>query len=129
MLLNAARTTVWNWDNVTSSLCPDCGEKLMARRCEDKIWHWAHYPLPKGATPRACHAEETAWRLQWKFAQMCNDGWEIEKRVELEGKITVLDAYNAEQNQVTIFVHSTSPKSLERFERLKRSSYNCYWIN
>lgn len=128
MLLNAARIPVWQWNDKDPSICPDCGEKLMARRSEFKIWHWAHYPLPKGATPRACHAEETAWRLQWKFAQMCAPGWEIEKRVMLEDKVMVLDAFNAELNTACVFVHSTSKQSLERFERLMRASFKTFWI-
>ena len=77
MILNQLRTAVWNWDGITESKCPMCGELLVARRCRDRVWHWAHKPYTNQKQD-TCLFDDSPWALKWRLGYLMFDGWRIE---------------------------------------------------
>lgn len=48
----------------TQAKCPLCGEKVLSRCGEIKVWHWAHF---KGKSCDSWYEPETHWHKNWKL--------------------------------------------------------------
>lgn len=48
----------------THAECPLCGEKVLSRCGEIKVWHWAHF---KGKSCDSWYEPETHWHKNWKL--------------------------------------------------------------
>lgn len=125
MLLNHLRERVRETNN-DESFCPDCGSKLIARRGEIIVWHWAHSP---GSSKHAnCEHKETNWHLRMKDAYHGFQNWQIEYPVEVLGMRFRLDAVNPKTMEVREFVHSLSPRYILKHRALKAKKFNVVWI-
>ena len=76
MILNHVRVPVWNWDGCESK-CPMCGELLVARRCRDRVWHWAHKPHTNHKQG-TCLFDDSEWALKWRLGYHMFPDWQIE---------------------------------------------------
>lgn len=125
MLLNAARTSVSDWDGVQVALCPDCGSELIARRGDIVIWHWAH----KSSLERLpCEHEESLWHLACKEAWLKAPDWEVEVPIEASGNHYRLDAFCRTRNHAREFVHSLSESYIDKHHALERNNITTLWI-
>ena len=89
MILNHLRTAVWNWDGSAETKCPMCGELLVARRCQDRVWHWAHKPYTN-QKKGTCLFDDSPWALQWRLGYHMFEGWKIEVPKKLPYGTTIL---------------------------------------
>lgn len=48
----------------THAKCPACGEKVLSKCGEVKVWHWAHF---KGKSCDSWYEPETYWHKYWKL--------------------------------------------------------------
>lgn len=126
MLLNHERRPVEGWDMDVPSYCPDCGERLVARRGDLIAWHWAHRPC--GAARTRCGLGETEWHLKWKLAYSNLPGWEVEHPVEIQGRRYRLDAVNVVTGRVREFVHSLSDDYAPKHAALAASGLEVLWL-
>ena len=125
MLLNHDRLPVGDWNGRDESLCPDCGAGLVARRCEARVWHWAHRP----GSGHGCHHEETCWHLLWKNAYLGFPGWEVERPLTLDGRRYRIDAMNPRTGRIREFVHSLSPGYAAKHRALRSAGLDVMWIS
>jgi len=117
MILNHHRTPVWAWDGLAESKCPMCGELLVARRCRDKVWHWAHKPHTnqKAGT---CLFDDSPWALKWRLGYLMFPGWEIERPRVAAGRTHLLHALNPATRNVREFVGHINDANVPRFQFL-----------
>lgn len=104
MILNSQRTAVWNWDGSAETKCPMCNEPLVARRCQDRVWHWAHKPHTN-QKQGTCLFDDSPWALKWRLGYLMFDGWKIEVPKQLAPKLKTLDKLT----QQTILLHAVKP--------------------
>lgn len=126
MILNHERRTVSEWRDGRESLCPECGGRLVARRGDVVVWHWAHRPAARGRA--SCPFEESRWHLRWKDVYRAFAGWDIEVPVAAGGLRYRADAMNRSAGKVREFVHSLSPYYVEKHRALSKSGYDVRWI-
>lgn len=130
MIFNHRREKVRDHRDGTS-LCPQCDERLVAKRPDLAIWHWAHWPSAAGRT--SCPWQESDWHLAWKDVFMAR-GWTIEHPVVVESKKYILDAFRlATSSTGTLpraweFVHSLSPYYSSKHQALMRSGISTSWL-
>lgn len=105
MILNHLRTPVWNWDGTAETKCPMCGEPLVARRCQDRVWHWAHKPHTN-QKEGTCLFDDSEWALKWRLGYLMFDGWKIEVPKDIGPKMTHIDA---PLKQRVILLHAVKP--------------------
>lgn len=127
MILNQVRTAVWNWDGSAESKCPMCGEPLVARRCQDRVWHWAHKPYTNQKKD-TCLFDDSPWALKWRLGYLMFEGWKIEVPKKLvSGKTILLHAVKpvtermvelGEKGKVREFVTHINDASDDRFHLL-----------
>jgi hypothetical protein len=131
MILNSARQTVEAYEAAgrqPDARCPDCNEMLVARMCEIKRSHFAHYPR-KAGDRRDCVHEETEWHLSWKFAFYdLGCGWEIEYPLEACGKSYRADVWHPTGRRIREFVHSLSASYVAKHCDLAQESYDIMWL-
>lgn len=127
MLLNHLGQPVWKYRGGPTK-CPSCEADLVARRGEIRMWHWAH---PPKSTSRECDGwEESQWHLQWKAAYLELAGWRVEHRVVLSGgQQFIVDACRPAVSRVREFVHSLSPRYIEKHQALIAAKrFDVLWI-
>jgi hypothetical protein len=127
MLLNHARKTPRHWDDALPSLCPDCSDRLIARRGPVVIWHWAHQAGSVGGAG-GCGGCETHWHAAWKSVYHQFPGWRIEVPLDLNGRRYRVDAANLARSQVREFVHSLSESYVDKHLALRRTGLEVLWI-
>lgn len=118
MILNHLRTPVWAWDGQAESKCPMCGDLLVARRCQDRVWHWAHKPHTnqKAGT---CLFDDSEWALKWRLGYHMFPDWRIEVPKKLpSGKTVLLHAINPATKQVREFIGHINDANADRFNFL-----------
>lgn len=128
MLLNHARQRVAQWTGNTPTLCPDCGGDLIAKRGQILIWHWAHRVKPDSTKNFSCAYSESLWHLAWKDAYDALPNWEIETRIEIDGKKYRVDAANLKTKRVREFVHTISDSYVDKNDALISAGYDVMWI-
>lgn len=118
MILNHLRTAVWNWDGSAETKCPMCGEPLVARRCQDRVWHWAHKPYTN-QKQGTCLFDDSPWALQWRLGYFMFDGWKIELPKKLPtGQTILLHAINPTTKNVREFITHINEDNEPRFQFL-----------
>lgn len=128
MLLNEKRLTVrehFRQPSPDDPLCPDCRARLVAKRGDVVVWHWAH---ERHAGESGCHHEESKWHLSMKAAYLNFNGWQVEVPVTANGKTYRADAMNPKTGAVREFVHSLSDHYVRKHFDLKRSGLDVLWI-
>lgn len=129
MILNQMRTPVWAWDGKETSKCPMCGEPLVARRCKDRVWHWAHKPHTN-QKEGTCLFDDSEWALRWRLGYFNFTGWKIElPKKTPAGKWLLIHAINPETKQVREFVGHITEANEERFQfLLGAQNHNVCWM-
>jgi hypothetical protein len=130
MYRNHRGMTVYAWNNIhpderPSSYCPECNGEFIARRGEQRRWHWAH----KVATTSGgvCTVEDSDWELRWK-AVFIQRGWLIEVPVVVDGERFYLDAMSENGRGIFEFVHSLSASYQHKHCVLKHTMANITWV-
>jgi competence protein CoiA len=103
-----------------SAECPDCGNAVIAKCGEHRVWHWAH----RG--PRDCdpwREPETEWHRAWK--NQFPEGWQEISQTPKNGEKHRADV-KTESGVVLEFQHSVLPRG----ERESRESFyqNMVWV-
>lgn len=131
MILNQLRTPVWAWDGQAESKCPMCGELLVARRCKDRVWHWAHKPHTN-QKEGTCLFDDSEWALRWRLGYHMFPGWKIEvpKKDTLNpAKIHLIHAINPTTKQVREFVGHINEAGIGRVQfLLDAQNHNVCWM-
>jgi hypothetical protein len=129
MILNQVRTPVWAWDGKAESKCPMCGEPLVARRCQDRVWHWAHKPHTN-QKEGTCLFDDSEWALQWRLGYHMFPGWQIEvPKKDGTGQVHLVHAINPKTRQVREFVSHINDKLNPRFNFLANAqSHQVCWM-
>ena len=132
MLLNSKRQRVHECQDPETAKCPLCGDKLVGRKPENRLWHWAHYPKAHDAQDKEpCPHHESWWHLKMKLAAMSmGPEWEVERLIEMGGKKYLLDVVHKEgdQTQVYEFVHTLSDYYWEKYEKLVTNGWRVNYI-
>jgi hypothetical protein len=122
---------VWNWDGQSESKCPMCGELLVARRCKDRVWHWAHKPYTN-QKQGTCLFDDSPWALRWRLGYLMFEGWKIEvpKKDTLNpAKVHLIHAINPETKQVREFVTHINEEGIGRVQfLLDAKTHNVCWM-
>lgn len=128
MLLNHLRTPVWAWDGQAESKCPCCGVLLVAKRCHDRVWHWAHKPH-SNQVEGTCLFDESAWALRWRLGYFEFEGWEIELPKKVGDRTHLIMAINPATKNVREFVGKISDKHEPRFQfLLGAQNHHVAWL-
>jgi len=128
MYLNAERISVYQWNHVDKSVCPDCGGELTARMGSVNVWHWAH-KSKGGGNVQGCYTRETKWHLTWKDAYHKYKKWEIEHPVRINGRSYRIDAANPDIFTAREFVHSLSSDYVAKHHALSNlAGWNVLWL-
>lgn len=140
MILNQLRTPVWAWDGKSESKCPMCGEPLVARRCKDRVWHWAHKPHTN-QKENTCLFDDSEWALKWRLGYHMFDGWKIEEPKVLPvvalppgttvppKRVILLHAINPTTKQVREFIGHINEANEGRFNfLLGAQNHNVMWM-
>lgn len=139
MILNHLRTAVWNWDGSAETKCPMCGELLVARRCQDRVWHWAHKPHTN-QKQGTCLFDDSEWALKWRLGYHMFSDWKIEVPKVLPPKLATLEtlapkrvmlihAVNPTTKQVREFIGHISAANEDRFQfLLNAQNHNVVWM-
>ena len=103
-----------------SGVCPLCGQAMIAKCGEHRVWHWAH------RANRNCdtwYEPETEWHLNWKNL-FPNDWQEVVRRSNV-GEKHIADV-KTENGTVLEFQHSF----LRGEERQSRENFygNMFWV-
>ena len=123
MLLNQNRIFVDDWDGKSPSICPECGGKLIPRKGEINIHHWAHEVL----SPNCNWQPESQWHVAIKTAfHKC--GWKIEHTIFIKDKKYRLDAYNPKHKFAAEFINTKCEDYLQKHDDLCSSGYVPQWI-
>jgi hypothetical protein len=98
------------------SICPECGEKIVAKCGEIRVWHWAH--LKTGE----CHYGEGKgeWHIKWQD-WFFNQGCAIEKKINQNRDDVVLP------NGVVIELQE-SPISNKEIEKRESAYEKMIWL-
>lgn len=106
-----------------------CGEKLVAKRCTDRVWHWAHRPY-SSQEKGTCLFEDSPWALQWRLGYHMFPSWQIElPKTTASGKTILLHAINPDTKQVREFVGKISDASEDRYQFLLRAkNHTVCWM-
>ena len=132
MLLNSKRQRVHECTDPETAKCPLCGDKLVGRKPENRLWHWAHYPKAHDATDKEpCPHHESWWHLKMKLSAMAmGPEWEVEKLIEMGGKRYLLDVVHkiGDQTLVYEFVHTLTDYYWEKYEKLVQQGWNVSYI-
>ena len=113
MILNHLRATVWDWNNQAESKCPMCGEPLVARRCQDRVWHWAHRPYTN-QKKYTCLFDDSPWALKWRLGYLMYKDWQIEVPKHLPLVLSTLDILKPCR---IILIHAIKPVTQRMLER------------
>ena len=131
MILNQLRTPVWAWDGQAESKCPMCGELLVARRCQDRVWHWAHKPHTN-QKEGTCLFDDSPWALKWRLGYHMFPGWKIEvpKKDTLNpAKVHLIHAVNPLTRNVREFVGHINEAGIGRVQfLLDAKSHDVLWF-
>lgn len=122
---------MWAWDGKAESKCPMCGELLVARRCQDRVWHWAHKPHTN-QKENTCLFDDSEWALKWRLGYHMFPGWKIEvprKDTLNPAKIHLIHAVNPETKQVREFVSHINEAGIGRVQfLLDAKTHNVMWM-
>ena len=105
MLFNHKRELVDQCRDYEDSKCPLCDDRLAAKRCKNKLNHWAHFPQKHDSEHAKCQHFESEWHLRMKLACMAL-GWEIEVPAIMDGKKYLIDAVDREKGRAIEFIHT-----------------------
>lgn len=125
MILNKERETVWE-HKYGSSTCPICGARLYAKKTEDRVWHWAHYPNERKDCPGG--APESKWHLAMKFAYLSFPNWKIEVPLENDFGNYRIDAMNTKTGECREFVHSLCDTYFDKLNMFVVAKIKYLWI-
>jgi hypothetical protein len=124
MFLNHNRKPVEDCAGDEDSRCPDCDAKLIAKRGEIKVWHWAHK-----ANVAGCEHYESEWHLRWKAVYAGFSGWEVEFPIDIESNKYRLDAFSLNTGAIREFVHTLSRTYVDKHSNLRKSGRpDILWI-
>ncbi|MAF77679.1 MAG: hypothetical protein CME60_05905 [Halobacteriovoraceae bacterium] len=100
--------------------CPGCGEVVIAKCGEQKVWHWAHF---KKRTCDIWWENETEWHRNWK--NLFPEKWQEIVHFDGTGEKHIADV-KTNHKWVIEFQHSF----LNREEKVKRSTFynKIVWI-
>lgn len=92
-----------------------CNEPFVAKRCKERVWHWAHKPYTN-QKENTCLFDDSEWALRWRLAYHMFDGWKIEVPKTLpSGRRILLHAMNPDTMNVREFIGHINEKNEERF--------------
>ena len=100
--------------------CPGCGETVISKCGEQKVWHWAHY---KKRTCDNWWENETEWHRNWK--NLFPDKWQEVVHFDETGEKHIADV-KTNHGWVIEIQHSF----LNTDEKVKRSRFynNIVWV-
>jgi competence CoiA-like predicted nuclease/chaperonin cofactor prefoldin len=101
------------------SVCPLCGNMLIAHCGDINAWHWQHY---KAVDCDSWKEPETAWHLNWKYR------WEENEReviIQKEGKKHIADVKN--KNGIVIEFQN-SPISMSTIHARETFYGKMFWV-
>lgn len=115
-----------------------CGEFLVARHCQERVWHWAHRPHTN-QKEGTCLFDDSEWALRWRLGYLMFDGWKIEVPKKLpSGKTILLHAVRpvtrrmielGEKGKVREFVGHINDANNDRFNFLLNSqNHEVVWM-
>ncbi|MGV0949284.1 MAG: hypothetical protein ACOYB3_01335 [Azonexus sp.] len=106
-----------------------CGEPLVARRCQDRVWHWAHKPHTN-QKQGTCLFDDSPWSLKWRLGYLMFPGWEIEKPRKIpSGKTILIHSVNPTTKNVREFIGHINEANEDRFQfLLGAQNHNVVWM-
>ncbi len=112
-----------------TGFCPICGEEVISKCGDIKIWHWAH---KKGIECDSFGEPETKWHLEWKdnFPKECQEV-KITKKEESKyfGKDEIkIHRADIQTKENLIIEFQNSPISSEKIQEREEFYGNMVWI-
>lgn len=105
-----------------------CGELLVARRCKDRVWHWAHKPHTN-QKQGTCLFDDSPWALTWRLGYLMFPGWQIELPKKAVDRTHLIHAINPTTKQVREFVGHINEANEPRFQfLLAAQNHNVCWM-